>query len=260
MLRVERRTREIVRRSFERYVAPTVVEEIVRKKEPSLPMGQRRDITVLFADIRNFTATAERLDPWQVTYLLNLFFDRTSAIIFHYGGIVDKYIGDCVMALFGLLEGQADHARRAVVTALEIQKEAAIMAEEWVFGGALEPLQVAIGINTGVAIVGEVGSHRHTQYTAIGDTVNLAWRLQELCPTHSATVLISRYTHDEVSRLIESEPVGEVVVPGRGEKVELFRLLGPRRLGRVASPQRDGLADGAEKAEETGNPDRDAHG
>jgi class 3 adenylate cyclase len=205
-----------------------VVEEIVKKREPSLPVGQRRYISVLFADIRKFTATAERLDPWRVTGLLNLFFDRTSAIIFHYGGIVDKYMGDCVMALFGLLAGQDDHARRAVAAALEIQREADIMADEWRFGGALEDLQVAIGINTGEAVVGEVGSHRHTQYTAIGDTVNIAFRLQELCPDRSAKILVSGTTQYQVSRYVDSEFVGEVEVRGRQEKAEAFRVLGPR--------------------------------
>lgn len=229
MLRVERKTREVVRRSFQRYVAPAVVEQIVRKKESSLPMGERRDISVLFADIKQFTTTAERLDPWQVTSLLNLFFDRTSAIVFHYGGIVDKYVGDCVMALFGVLGKQDDHARRAVAAALEIQREAEVMADEWKFAGALRPLQVDIGINTGEAVVGEVGSHRHTQYTAIGDMVNLASRLEELCPSLSARILVSRATHDHVSQFVESESVGEVEVRGRGQKAEVFRILGPRK-------------------------------
>jgi len=243
MLRTERQARELVRRSFERYVAPTVVEEIVKKREPSLPMGQRRYISVLFADIRKFTATAERLDPWRVTGLLNLFFDRTSAIIFHYGGIVDKYMGDCVMALFGLLAGQDDHARRAVAAALEIQREADIMADEWRFGGALEDLQVAIGINTGEAVVGEVGSHRHTQYTAIGDTVNIAFRLQELCPDRSAKILVSGTTQYQVSRYVDSEFVGEVEVRGRQEKAEAFRVLGPR-AGVAPTAQHGSSGDG----------------
>ena len=229
MLRTERRARETVRRSFERYVAPSLVEEIVRDRDATLPMGQRRHISVLFADVRNFTSMSERLDPWQVTGLLNLFFDRSSAIIFHCGGIVDKYMGDCVMALFGVLPGEDDHARRAVAAALEIQREAEIMADEWQFGGAPGPLEVAIGINTGEAVVGEVGSHRHTQYTAIGDTVNIAFRLQELCPDYSAKTLISQATHDYISEFVESESVGEIEVRGRGEKVQVFHVIAPRK-------------------------------
>lgn len=229
MLRAERKTREMVRRSFERYLAPTVVEEIVRKREVALPMGERRNISVLFADIRDFTATAEWLDPWQVTSLLNLFFDRAAAIVFHYGGVVDKYVGDCVMALFGILPGQDDHPRRAVACALELQREAETMADEWKFGGATQPLQVAVAINSGEAVVGEVGTRHHTQYTAIGDTVNLASRLEELCPSLSAKILVSQSTHEQVSRFVESEFVGEVEIRGRGQKVEVFRILGARK-------------------------------
>ena len=165
-----------IREAFQNYFSPQILEAILREPEKLKLGGQRREITVLFSDIRSFTALSERVAPQLVTRLLQDYFSEMTDAVFATDGIVDKYIGDAIMAFWGAPIEQQDQADRAVRTALDMTSRLAKLQEKWARGG-LPGIEVGIGINLGIATVGNFGSSRRFDYTAIGDTVNAASRL-----------------------------------------------------------------------------------
>ena len=169
--------------------------------------GVLQPVTVLFADIRNFTQLSERLDAREVVLLLNEFFTAMTQVILDAGGTLDKYIGDCVMALFGAPVPAADDVQRAVQAAIDMQRAATI--------------PIGVGLLTGPAVVGNIGSSQRMQYTAIGDTVNVAARLVSLAAP--GQIIVS----EDVRNLTEGsfEPLGEVELKGRHRKMNVFSLL-----------------------------------
>jgi len=236
----EQRQRQFLRRTFERYAAPEVVERMIQQPEEALAIyGERRELTVMFCDIRNFMRLAESLEVREVVGLLNLFFSRVDPIILAGGGTIDKYLGDSVMALFGALTYDPNHARNAVTTALEILKEIEVMQEEWRFAGAPSPLDVTIAIHSGPAVFGPVGSEKRIQYTAVGDVVNVASRLEQLGPEIGARMLLSEETYLRAQDLVQAEPAAEKELAGHTQPVRIFRVLGPARSSKPgeAPPQ-----------------------
>lgn len=176
-----------IRTQLERYHSPAVVRQLIQVG--ALDNGRIKpteaDISVLFADIVGFSAMSERLEPSQVAKLLNRFFEEMLKFVFDTGGTLDKYIGDCIMAFFGAPEPQEDHADRAVEAALGMleQLERLNTIHTW-----SEPLQLRISINSGKAVVGDVGSSQRLDYTVLGGTVNLASRMEGVCPPGECVV------------------------------------------------------------------------
>lgn len=228
MLAWEQRARERLLHGFSRYVPRQVVETTMAAPvgAPRPAYGERRMLSAMFVDVRGFTALAETAPPEDVVALLNLFFRRMSEIVFAHGGMVDKYIGDCLMAVFGAIEEEPDHAERAVRTALEIQREARIMEDEWRFAGGRGPLRVSIGVASGPAVLGEVGYELKTDFTAVGDTVNIAQRLQDVCRDQEALLVISASTYVQVRDRVDAEDIGAIAVRGRTEPVEAYKVIG----------------------------------
>lgn len=220
----EAKAREI-RRTFARFVSEAVVEEMLRDPERVRLGGEKRELTVLFADIRGFTALSERLPPERVVELLNGFLTPVTRILLERGGTLDKYMGDAVMAFFGAPVAQPDHARRACEAALAIRSETARLAEASRRAG--EPaLACGIGLNTGPMAVGNMGSTMIFDYTVVGDHVNLGSRLEALTRHYGVDVLVSEFTRRAAGDGFVFRELDRVRVRGRSEPVGVFELFG----------------------------------
>ena len=230
----ERREREFVRGALERYVSPEVVREVMERKIDLALSGRRQTITVLFSDLRGFTGLSERIPPEAVVEILNEHFTAASEIVLRHGGTLDKFIGDAVMAFWNAPVAREDHALRAVRAALEMQAAAEAL-DARLRDHLGERLQLGVGINTGAAVVGHIGSPQRLGYTAVGDPVNLAARVESLTREHDAVILITQFTYELVKFDVEAEPLGLVPVRGRKEPVAIYRVAGPGVAGRPSS-------------------------
>lgn len=224
------RTKEAIKDAFRRYVSRQVAEEIFKAPDRyvSTLKGERRKIAVLFADIRGFTPLAERLDPEEVVKILNIYLTIMTDIVFKYGGTVDKFMGDCIMAVYGAPIFNPHSTERAVRTAIEIQEMVNLANMERVSHGK-EPVLIGIGINSGMAVVGNIGSKDRLDYTVVGDSVNLAARLQTTANLLGRNILISKSTFDEVANMVETVELEPVTVRGKSEPVEVYEILGLKK-------------------------------
>ena len=213
--------KHLLRDTISRYVSPEMCEEIL--KNPALLQlgGRRQQVTVLFADIKSFTAMSETMAPEAVVEVLNTYFTEMVDLVFKHQGTLDKYVGDALMAVFGVPVPFPHAATRAVECALAMQRRLARLRAE-----GRTPVQgVRIGINTGEAIVGNIGSDKRMDFTVIGDAVNVAARLQELAKELEADTLISETTYQELAGRFNLLPQEAVVLRGRKEATRLYRLL-----------------------------------
>jgi adenylate cyclase len=221
----EERERERIRKTFESYVAPAIVQEMLKHPEQLRLGGERREITVLFTDIRGFTTMSENLDPEALVRLLHDFLNPMSNIIINQGGTIDKYMGDAIMALFGAPLAQPDHPRLACRAALEMAASLASLNQEWAALGR-QPLRIGVGINTGPVAVGNMGSDRLFDYTAIGDNVNLASRLEGLNKYYGTNILISETTAQALDNNgFILRDVDLVKVKGKAHAARIYELL-----------------------------------
>lgn len=212
---------ELLRETFSRYLSPQVLEQVLADKHRPALQSVRRDLTVLFVDIRNFTRFAELHQPEEVVEVLNQYLDIMVDVLFKYQGTLDKFLGDGLLALFGTPLSQADHPQRAVRAALEIQQ--AICAFNISRGqqGAMT-LDMGIGINSGEAIVGNIGSEKRMEYTVVGDMVNVAHRLQ--AQAQGGEVLISDTTLAHVRELVTVYATVKAQVKGRQQPICAHRI------------------------------------
>jgi class 3 adenylate cyclase len=217
------REKEMIKRAFTRYVAREVVDEILKHPESLVLTGQRREVTVLFCDIRGFTPMAERLDPEAVVLLLNDFYNLMIETTFKHDGTLDKFLGDGVMCVFGAPIARADHAMQAVRTALDMQDGIAGLSSRFTREGR-PPIAVGIGVSAGEVVAGTVGSEDRMEYTAIGDSVNLAARLESIAKP--GQVLISQRTLDMVDDHVQAKAMGAIRVKGKEEEVEVYEVIG----------------------------------
>ncbi|HEX4954411.1 MAG TPA: adenylate/guanylate cyclase domain-containing protein [Thermoanaerobaculia bacterium] len=224
---VDRRGRQ-VRRLFERYVAPAVVEELLQDPEGVRLGGERRVMTVLFSDIRGFTDLSEELDPTEVTRLLNAFFTPMTRVVLATGGTLDKYMGDALMAFFGAPVAHPDHAARACRAALGMRAELERLKAGWQKSGAFpraSGLGVGIGIATGEMSVGNMGSEDVFSYTVIGDSVNLGSRIEGLNKLYGTSILLAESTARAAGEGFLCREVDRVRVKGKKVAVTLFELV-----------------------------------
>lgn len=217
----ERHSRQQAIQLFSRFVNPHVVRELVTSGGLS-HAGESRQISVLFSDIRGFTTLAEHRSPQQVVDLLNRYFSLQVAVIFKHGGSLDKFIGDCIMAFWGAPLDDPEHARHAIEAALEMAEVLLQFRQEL----GEDDFDVGIGIHSGPAVVGLIGSEQRREYTAIGDTVNLASRIEGLTKG-MARVLVSHETMDSVQSAgsggaLDFQAIGSYKVKGRAQQVELY--------------------------------------
>lgn len=186
------RQEETIRRSLERYHSPAVVQQMMVTSSlvDSRIVPAEFDISILFADIVGFTALSERLSPQEISALLNAFFEEMLQEVFMMGGTLDKFIGDCIMTFFGAPEPQVDHAQRATHAAQGMLRRLAKLNASKVLP---EPLELRIAVNSGRAVVGDVGSSQRVDYTALGGTINLASRMESICPPGKCVVSEATY-------------------------------------------------------------------
>jgi adenylate cyclase len=215
------REKEMIKRAFTRYVAREVVDEILKNPEQLALTGDRREVTVLFCDIRGFTPVAERLNPEEVVLLLNEFYNLMIETTFKNDGTLDKFLGDGVMCIFGAPIARPDHAMQAVRTAMDMQAGIAALSERFVQKGQA-PIAVGIGVSAGEVVAGTVGSEDRMEYTAIGDSVNLAARLEAIAKP--GQVLISQRTLDMIDDRVEVKAMGAIRVKGKEEEVEVYEV------------------------------------
>lgn len=221
----EDRERRRVRRSFGQYVAPDVVEQIERDPERFLAAGgETRELTIFFSDIRGFTGLSEGLSPEALVTALNEYFERMTAALFHRQGTLDKYIGDAIMAFWGAPSQQPDHAAKACAAALEMRAALAELNHTFRQRGLAE-LGVGIGLNTGPAVVGNMGSTVRFNYTVMGDAVNLASRLEGMTKQYGVAILASEGTRRAVGDRFVFRELDVIRVKGKSQPVRIFELL-----------------------------------
>jgi adenylate cyclase len=221
----EEKARASLKKAFQSYVAPSVVEEIIKHPERLRLGGERRELTIFFCDIRGFTSMSEKLEPEEVVNILHGFLNPMSKIVVKYGGTLDKFMGDAIMALYGAPLHYPDHAGMACKTALEMQEVLKSLSQGWENQG-LPSLKIGVGINTGVVSVGNMGSDTLFDYTAIGDNVNLASRLEGLNKTYHTEIIISESTAQALDQNFVLRELDLVRVKGRNQPVAIFELLG----------------------------------
>ncbi len=212
-----------VTKTFERYVAPEIVKEIMKEGMENLSLGGKTcDIAVLFVDVRGFTTMSERLSPEKVVFILNRYLTMASDCVERNHGTLDKFVGDAMMAFWGAPLPQDDAIFNAVKTAHEIVVGAQRVSDE-LKEEIGEELRVGVGVNFGPAVVGNMGSSKHMDYTAIGDTVNTAARLEANAP--GGTVYISRVVADALEGRIRTTSLGDTIkLKGKAEGFEVLRL------------------------------------
>jgi len=215
------REKEMIKRAFTRYVAREVVEEILKNPEQMALSGERREVTVLFCDVRGFTPLSERMSPEDVVLLLNDFYNLMIETTFKHDGTLDKFLGDAVMAVFGAPMAHPDHSARAIRTAIAMQEGIVALNERRARDGK-EPIAVGIGVSAGEAVAGTVGTEDRMEYTVIGDSVNLAARLES--NAKPGQILISHRTYERVRDLVDARPLGRIRVKGKEEEVEVYEV------------------------------------
>jgi len=219
------RERDKIKRAFSGYISRQVLDAIMAAGELSALKGERRRITVMFSDIRGFTTMAEAMRPEQVVELLSEYFDRMVEVILRHQGTIDKFLGDGMMVIFGAPLDDPYQEEHAVAAAIEMQKELNALCRKWEAEGR-PAIRMGIGINSGAAVVGNIGSVQRMEYTAIGDSVNLASRLESASKDLGVDIVVSEHTYDAVRSLYHWKFDGEVTVKGRTEPVRTYSIEG----------------------------------
>jgi adenylate cyclase len=220
---VEDREKRKVRRLFGRYVSRDVYDQLLEDPSRAELGGARREMTVLFSDIRGFTSVTEKGDPEALVAQLNEYFSRMVEIVFRHNGTVDKFVGDMVMALFGAPLDDAEHGEHAVRAAVEMVRELGALNRRWAAEGRAQ-LDIGIGVNSGEMIAGNIGSSSIMSYTVIGDNVNLGARLESLNKNYNSRIIISDATRVLLRGAYDVQPLGDVVVKGKTRSIAIFEI------------------------------------
>ncbi len=216
--------RAFIKETFGSYVSPEVVRKVLERRQSAVA-GERRRVTVLFADLRRFTALSEHLRPEEVVKILNAYLDRMTSVIRERGGRVDKFIGDAIMADWGALDDLDTPEADAVRAALGMVAALAEFNRNAPVGD--QPLELGIGLHVGDAVAGSIGSSHKLEFTVIGDTVNLASRLEGLTKRYGAAIVASRAVVEAAGGVCASRLLDRAIVAGREEPTELCELLDP---------------------------------
>ncbi len=226
----EQQEKARIRGMFQQYVAESVVDELIANPELLALGGEERELTVLFCDVAGFTSISEGLTPTELVSLLNEYLTEMTEIVFNQGGIIDKYEGDAMMAEFGVPVPHEDHALRGCMAALLMQRKLAEMRPIWEADGR-PPLYNRIGLNTGVMLVGNLGSRHVMDYTVMGDNVNLASRLEGANKAYSTNICISEMTFDQLEGEMICRELDMIRVKGKARPVRIFEVLETTDVG-----------------------------
>jgi adenylate cyclase len=218
----EEKEKESLRRSFEAYFPPAVVKKIMANPEMIYAAGQKKELTIMFSDIKSFTTHSSTMTPEAIQKSLDEYFGAMVDIVFKYEGTVDKFIGDGLMVFYGDPEPQSDHALRCVKAAIEMQKKCRELKAKWEAEGRFS-LKIRIGINTGPVVVGNMGSAKRLSYTVLGSDVNLAQRLEANAPVEG--IMISQRTYELVKDHVPTKPLEPIKVKGLDQPIQVYEVL-----------------------------------
>lgn len=207
-----------------KYVSKDIKNKILNNNAIAELGGKRADITVMFADIRGFTSLSETRKAEEVSQLLNEYFTELEPIINKYGGVINKFIGDAVLVIFGEPSQDKDHAKKAVKCAYELRKKVKEIKERWITEGKPK-IDIGVGINSGEAFIGNVGTSNRFEYTAIGDTVNIASRIEDYNKIYKTHILISENTYNRISEIVDVIKIREVAIKGKSKKINIYEVL-----------------------------------
>ncbi|HYB98713.1 MAG TPA: adenylate/guanylate cyclase domain-containing protein [Candidatus Limnocylindrales bacterium] len=223
---VQEGQRRRAREAFSRYLNPEIARALSENPEMIRLGGERRELTVLFSDIRGFTSISERLEPEDLVELLNVYLGEMTEVIFEQSGTLDKYVGDAIMAVWGAPLPQPTHAALACEAALSMCRRLVERTQDWQAERGWPRIEAGIGLHTGDMVVGNMGSTQHLSYTVIGDNVNLASRLESLTKTYGVQVLVSADTLAAAGKDFLARELDIVAVKGRSAAVTIYELLG----------------------------------
>ena len=220
----EEREKKKIRGAFQYYLTASVINEMLKDPTKLKLGGDKKDLTVLFSDIRGFTAISEKLTPEELVHLLNEYLTAMTDIVFKYDGLLDKYMGDAIMAVYGAPLDQPDHPVRACRTALDMMEELKKLQQQWSAEGR-PVLRIGVGINSGDMVVGNMGSQMRFDYTVMGDSVNLGSRLESINKEYGTSIVISEYTYEAVKDVLFCRELDSVQVKGKKLPVKIYELL-----------------------------------
>jgi adenylate cyclase len=232
---IEGRDKRAVKRLFSRYLSPDVYALVLANPALAELGGKRREMSVLFSDIRGFTTMTERGQPEAIVEQLNIYFSAMVDVLFEHRGTLDKFVGDMVMALFGAPLTDDEHADHAVQAALAMVARLDELNVAWRAQGMPE-IHIGVGVNSGDMIAGTIGSDQVRSYTVIGDAVNLGSRIESLNKQYGTSILISENTVKRLKHQYHLRALGEVVVKGKTQAVNIFEV-------RAASPDGAGASE-----------------
>jgi adenylate cyclase len=224
----EEQEKKKIRGAFQYYLTASVINEMLKNPGKLKLGGDRRNLTVLFSDIRGFTTISEKMTPEDLVMLLNEYLTAMTNQVFRHDGLLDKYMGDAIMAVFGAPLDQPDHARRACLTALAMIRELRRLQNKWKAEGR-PVFDIGIGINSGEMVVGNMGSAMRFDYTVMGDMVNLGSRLEGANKEYGTNIIISEFTYNHVKDTICCREIDSVRVKGKTRPVRIFELLGEKK-------------------------------
>ncbi len=221
---LEGKNKEKIKQAMGKYLSQDIMKNVVKNIDDIKLGGKRANVTVLFADIRGFTSMSEKMTAEEVSVILNEYFTEIEPIITKYNGVINKFIGDAVMAIFGEPIQDLNHPVNAVKCAYEMLKKVEELQDKWLFEGKPK-IEIGIGINTGDAFVGNIGSEKRLEYTVIGDTVNLASRIESYNKVYRTNFLISSSTYSYVSNIADVIKISEVTIRGKAKKMDIYEVL-----------------------------------
>ncbi len=221
---VEARNKEKIKIAMGKYISQVIMQNVVKDIDNVTLGGKKSVVTVLFADIRGFTSMSEKLLPEEISVILNEYFTEIEPIITRHNGIINKFIGDAVLAIFGEPIQNKDHALNAVKCADDMLKKVSELQEKWMKEGKPK-IEIGVGINTGEAFVGNIGSEKRMEYTVIGDTVNLASRIESYNKVYKTQFLISNSTYANVKGIADVIKISEVKIRGKAKKMNIYEVL-----------------------------------
>jgi len=234
----EEREKRFIKGAFGQYLAPAVVEQLTANPGLLKLGGERKVLTAFFSDVAGFSTISEKLSPEELVDLLNAYLTEMTDIIMKYEGTVDKFEGDAIIAFFGAPVPYDDHARRACLVSIEMQKRLGELRQQWKEEGRPE-LFMRIGLNTGPMVVGNMGSKTRMDYTMMGDSVNLAARLEGVNKQYGTYTMCSEFTYEQVREFVETRELDLIRVVGKEEPVRIFEILGEK--GELREDMREAL-------------------
>lgn len=221
----EEKDKRFIKGAFQQYLSPDVIDRLVKNPGMLKLGGEKKELTAFFSDVQGFSTISESLTPEELVELLNEYLTEMTEIVMKYGGTVDKFEGDAIIAFFGAPVSYEDHAFRACQASLEMQEKMVMMREEWKKQGKHQ-LHMRIGLNTGEMVVGNMGSAYRMDYTMMGDAVNLAARLEGVNKQYKTYTMFSEFTYETVKENVEVRELDMIRVVGKNEPVRIYEVVG----------------------------------